>query len=158
MIVDGRPLVGAEVEAHAAVTLASTPTPTTADPRFWPRTVTTTTDATGSFSMLADPGMYDIVVRPQDGTGFPWVTRRSVPVALQPPPQALAIPIPAPVLFDLTLEDQEHNLVVGAIVRAYATPPGAVPVTLGGPAAQIQLGAWLTDSQGHFPMAVAPPQ
>ena len=89
-----------------------------------------------------------VVVRPLDGTGFPWVTTILGTIAAQPPPPALSIKIPAPILVDMTLQDQGGNALVGAVVRAY----GATPTTT-----QIQLGTWLTDANGHFSMFVVPP-
>jgi hypothetical protein len=145
-LADGRPLVGATVVAHAAASLAANPA--TADARLWPRPVSTVTDSTGAFAMLADPGTYDLIVRPLDGTGFPWVTTSLGAVAAQPPPPALSIQVPAPILVDMTLQDQGGNALVGAVVRAY----GATPTTT-----QIQLGTWLTDANGHFSMFVVPP-
>ncbi len=149
-LADGRVLVGAEVEAHAAVSLAAA----LVDPRRWPRTVLTTTDAVGHFSMTGDPGTYDIVVRPQRGTGFPWMTVTSQAVNAR---GVLAfvgttgLVVPAPIFVDMTLQDATRFPLSGAIVRAYA-PPSPTSET------QVDLGSWLTDANGHFSMFLAPPR
>jgi hypothetical protein len=148
-VADGRPLVGAIVEAHAAAMLAGT-----IDPRRWPRTFTTSPDAAGSFLLAVDPGTYDVVVRPAEGTGFPWVASASHPVAPGASLVLSPIAVPAPVSVDLVLYDQNNSAVAGALVRAFAPPASAAA---GGLSAQVQLGAWLTDASGHVTMFVAPP-
>jgi hypothetical protein len=163
-LADGRPLAGATVEAHAAASLAGTVVPAIGrvDRRRSPRPVGAVTDASGAFSLSADPGTYDVVVRPQDGTGFPWVTITSQSVAaggdLSFAPPGSAIVVPAPIRIDMTLEDAELNSVTGAVVRAFSVEGAATPSSPGGPLPQVEIGAWLTDSEGHFSMFVAPPR
>src|SRR4029077_20580717 len=114
------------------------------DPRRWPRAVSAVTDGAGWFSLCADPGMYDIVVRPQDGTGFPWLTITSRSVAaggvLSFAPGAELV-VPAPIFIPMTLEDESRSALVGALVRVYypssKAPPSSPP--------EVELGAWLTD-------------
>jgi len=152
-IADGRPLAGATVQAQPAVSLAAT----AVDPRRWPRAQTTTTDATGAFSMPVDPGTYDVVVQPANGTGFPWTTLSTQVVA---PGKTLALPpmvIPLPQLMDVVLHDPGDNPLVQAIVRAFAPASGAVPATPGGPLPMIEIGSWMTDTSGHLTMLLAPP-
>ena len=151
-LADGRPLVGAEVEAHVAASVVALG----GDPRLWPRTVGTLTDENGGFLLAGDPGTYDIVVRPIEGTGFPWMTVTSQAVSagsvLSFPLPMSALVVPAPIFVDMTLQDGEGVALAGAVVSAYA------PVLNAGSVPQIQLGAWLTDAAGHFTMDLAPPR
>ena len=161
-LTDGRVLVGATVEAHAAAQLAAT----TLAPQRWPRTASTVTDGSGAFALSVDPGTYDIVVRPADGTGFPWMTISDQSISAGQilsftpfPAPGPHFTVPAPISISMTLKDQSEDLVVaGAVVRAFAPPPGAVPSVTGGPLPQVELGTWLTDSNGSFSMFIAPPQ
>ncbi len=151
-IADGRPLAGATVQAQAAVSLAAT-----LDPRRWPRARTTTTDAKGAFSMHVDPGVYDVVVQPADGTGFPWTTVSSQVVA---PGKALALApmvIPLPQAINLVLHDPDDNPLIRPIVRAFAPASGATPATPGAPRPMIEIGSWMADTSGHLTMLLAPP-
>jgi hypothetical protein len=161
-LADGRLLVGASVEAHAALALETTLDPilNRTDPRRWPREASAVTDVAGTFSLSVDPGLYDIVVRPVDGTGFPWVTLRSQIVGaggtLSFSGPTSEIVVPAPVFIDMTLNDSV-GAVAGAVVRAYfpLTQMSVTPV--GAPPPEVELGAWLTDANGHFSMFVTPP-
>jgi hypothetical protein len=153
-LADGRALVGATVEVHAAAQLAAT---TLAQER-WPRTVSTLTDDSGAFTLSVDPGALDIVVRPADGTGFPWVTVSDQNIA---PGQILSFTpfvVPAPISIAMTLKDEQQQGLAGAVVRAFASPPDAGASVPGGPPPEVELGAWLTDSNGSFSMFIAPPQ
>jgi hypothetical protein len=148
-VADGRALSGALVEAHAAASIAGT------DPRLWPRTVSTFTDANGGYALSVGPGTYDLVVEPIDGSGFPWTTTSSlsIPAAER---SSFDVVVPAPIVVDLTLHDSGNNALPFAVVRAFAPSATAAP-TDGGVPAQIPLGAWFTDQNGHFTMLLAPP-
>jgi hypothetical protein len=146
---DGRALVGATVEAHAAAQLAATGPP----PDQWPRTASTITDDSGAFSLAVDPGTYDVVVRPADGSGFPWMTASNRSVASGQVLSFAPFVVPAPIAIQMTLDDQQRNPVAGAVVRAFWTPPGAAAAQ-----PQVEIGAWLTDSEGSFSMFIAPPE
>jgi hypothetical protein len=151
---DGRALVDAIVEAHASTSLAAMNPPV--PQQLWPRTMTAVTDVNGAFSMSVDPGIYDVVVRPLDGTGFPWMTAASQSVGAGTALSLTPFVVPAPIFIDMTLEDQGRPL-VGAIVRTFTAAPGPLPDS-GAPPPQVELGSWLTDANGHFSMFVAPPQ
>jgi hypothetical protein len=163
-LADGRALVGATVEAHASASTAGTIVPSIAraDPRRVPRTVGTITDAAGAFTLTADPGIYDIVVRPEDGTGFPWVTISSQSVVagsvLSFRAPGSAIRVPAPILLELILEDAFQNSVTDAIVRVFSVLPRATPLLPGAPLPEVEIGSALTDSTGHFQAFIVPPE
>jgi len=152
-VADGRPLAGAIVQAQAAVSLAAT-----LDPRRWPRTQTTTTDANGVFAMFVDPGTYDVVVQPVPSTGLPWTTLSSQVVTAGQTLTLAPLLVPAPVSIDLVLHDPLDNNLVQTLVRAFAPASGATSPTPGGPLPVIEIGSWLTDASGHITMLLAPPK
>lgn len=74
------PIVGATVQAAAspgALNLAAFSNARGQKP-FAPRAGNTITDDLGAFEFIADPGTYDISVRPSQDTGFPWLIRPNV--------------------------------------------------------------------------------
>jgi hypothetical protein len=151
-LADGRPLAGATIQAEPAVSLAAT-----VDPRRWPRQQTATTDAHGAFSMQLDPGTYDVVVQPANGTGFPWTTLSSQVVVggetlvLQP------VVVPLPQVFDVVLHDPGDNPLVRTLVRAFKSASGATPSAPGTPPPMIEIGNGITDIEGHLTLLLAPP-
>jgi hypothetical protein len=142
---NGQPLYGATVEAHASASLAGT----SLAPARWPRTASTLTDASGAFSLAVDPGTYDVVVEPVDGTAFPWTTVTAQTVSAGQTLTFAPLVVPAPVLIDMTLES-DNSALGGAIVQAFTSPPGQ--------AYAVQLGTWMTDASGHLSMYVTPPR
>jgi hypothetical protein len=110
-----------------------------------PRDAQTTTTANGTFVLSLDPGAYVLRVRPQDGTGFPWVTQALLvgPTAVTAP----AVTVPAPVHAGVRLHDPFDDPVVAAVVRIYQ-----VPAT--GPA--VEVASALTDATGTYDLLLAP--
>ena len=141
-VADGRPLAGATVEVvpTECATLA-------ADPTCLPRPAQTITAADGSYSLSLDPGAYKLRVKPVEGTRFPWVVQ---PLSVDPS-TTMAPPtvVPAPVYVGLQLVDPfAANPMQGAVVRVYQTPTtGGLP---------FEIGAAITDGNGHFDMYLAP--
>jgi hypothetical protein len=151
-LADGRPLIGATVQAQAAVSLAAS-----VDPRRWPRTWTTTTDSNGVFAMSVDPGTYDVVVQPANGTGFPWTTVSSQ-VVEEAASVVISTVVPPPILIDLILQDPVYLQPLSqALVRAFAPASSAKSATPGAPLPMIEIGHWTTDVNGHVAMLIAPP-
>ena len=155
-IADGRPLVGATIEAHAAASARghARSSPMAA------RRMSGTTDANGAFSLSVDPGVFDVVVKPADGTGFPWVTATSVTPAAGDPSGARARSARhrgpgarAGRSDPQGREERPSRLRARARVRPF--PVGAMPAVPGTP--PIELGSWLTDATGHLTMFIAPP-
>lgn len=84
---------------------------------FAPRSFDGLTDATGAFEVKADPGEYDITVRPEDGTGYPWLVRTSVPV--EAPGTGLGeVSVRLPVIHDGTVTI-DGAPIPDALIRAY---------------------------------------
>jgi hypothetical protein len=116
----------------------------------WPRPFQTTTGLDGSFTLAVDycqpPSycFYDLTVRPQDGTSFPWVVRPQ----RQYGPRALPLEpliVPAPYYLNLTLEDSFANVLAGAVVQAFSFSDGFA----------VAIGDALTDESGHFTMMLS---
>jgi hypothetical protein len=116
----------------------------------WPRPFQTTTGLDGSFTLAVDycqaPSFcfYDLTVRPQDGTSFPWLVRPQRTYA----PGALSLEpliVPAPYYLNLTLEDSFSNVLTGAVVQAFSFNDGVA----------LAIGDALTDENGHFTMMLS---
>ena len=98
-----------------------------------------------------------IIVEPEQGTGFAWLTVASRTVIAGGTLEFSALVVPAPIAIDITLKQETENglaPIAGGVVRAYA--PGTPPV-MGALPPQIELGTWLTDANGAFTMLVVPP-
>jgi hypothetical protein len=138
---DGRPLAEAEVEAHAAAALRYG-TKEEADPLRWPRTVVTRTAPNGQFKMPAEPGAkYDVVVRPAQGTRFPWVVRTGVTA----PAEDLTIDVPAPLAIVVRLLDPSGNPAAQALVSAYRGLESQTD-----PKVAVEIGRVRTDAAGRL--------
>jgi hypothetical protein len=171
---DGRPLANADVDftPAAALVLGLNPaTPPQNQEPFvtftardtWPRPFTTTTGDEGSFSIEVDPEtggefQYDLTVRPQMGTGFPWIVRANhIYAAGMAPLETLVVPPPYPL--SVTLRDPNENPLANAIVQAYAFTPVVVGVGTNKvtyPVA-VAIGEAMTDASGHFGMMLTAP-
>jgi hypothetical protein len=151
---DGRPLAGATVNfAPAAFLLTDPSAPAAVD---WPRSFQVATDVHGKFSVQVDPGLYDVTVRPVDGTKFPWIvdTALDFPRPLRAPP--LTLSVPAPSLLSLMIEDPTGNPLTQTIVRAYAFAPCTPAQTEQCNDVAVQIGEALTDATGTFEMFLTP--
>lgn len=139
-VADGRALAGATVTFAPASALRATPR------EKWPRPVTVPTDLDGGFSGEVDPGIYDVTVRPAEGTRLPWLVTTSreltSDVVLAP------FEVPAPVSASLKiLAPRNNDPITLAVVRAFAPVAGAY----------VEIGRSITDSSGRFEMVLAGP-
>jgi hypothetical protein len=159
VLTDGRPLAEAEVWLAPASELVLQGTP----PSAWPRATRGRTDAEGRFvrvdrsgaaqrGIAADPGLYDVVVRPSEGSGFPWGVSRSRTVTLDGA-KLEPVRVPAPSRVALTLRDPAGNPITFAMVRAFAFPPTPEGVARALPA--VEIGRAMTDGSGRFEMLLA---
>jgi hypothetical protein len=160
---DGRPLVGATVEAipvscdqpanladggDAGSQLKQPGTTAACVPR--PQQVIIT-DTQGSFSLPLDPGGYQLRVKPADGTGFPWVTQ-----SLDPAAATVRLKVPAPFHTSFSLLDANDVPVMRALVKAFLVPDPSDPSSS---AQAVELGETLTDGSGQCDLYLdlAPP-
>lgn len=139
-LTDGRPLVGALVDAIPASCA------TGSSSLCLPRGAQTTCAADGSFTLGLDPGGYVLRIQPPDGTRFPWVTQ-SLVVGPTTPLTVAPITVPAPVHAAQQLLDPFGNPVVSAVIRVFQFPAS-------GPA--IEVGSAITDATGTYDMYLAP--
>ncbi len=118
---------GGKVAAGATVQAAASPVPPTpleiavgAVP-FAPKASSGIVGESGSFSLEADPGVFDFSIRPPDGTGFAWLVRPNVEV--QSGVHDLgAMTLPLPVVYQglITVPGAEAPLPVpGTLIRAF---------------------------------------
>ncbi|WP_394850392.1 carboxypeptidase regulatory-like domain-containing protein [Pendulispora brunnea] len=155
VLADGTAVAEAEVEAQAAVSPAK-PGPFAQAMR----AARTTTDATGGFSLQLDPGDYDIVVRPRDGTRFPWVVSTSHKIANTPVTLDRFV-VPAPIAVSVTLVSrarsiQPEEVVRGALVRAFAVPKCPQGQSCGNRA--VEIGQAVTDANGKLELFLTEPR
>lgn len=118
----GAPVLGATVSAVAS------PASLVADPivnrvPIIPRPGSAKVGENGAFAFGADPGSYDLSVRPVEGTGFAWFVRPSVHVdGLNPAIDLGALQMPLPLAYSgaVTAEvDGSTQTIPGALIRAY---------------------------------------
>jgi hypothetical protein len=146
MVVDGRALADATIEAIPTACSDSRSSPTCL-----PRAGGTTTANDGSFIMSLDQGGYLLRVRPAEGSAFPWVV---TPLTVGPSDMSADVPlVQAPTDAGFVLQDPVAcNPIVEAVVRMYETPAAAA-----GPGSSYEVGEALTDSTGEYSMYLAPP-
>jgi hypothetical protein len=105
-----------------------------------------------SFSLLLDPGVFDLSVRPSDGSNFAWwvspgvqITAPSAGESLQLPPPHLPYPVALQGKLQGVLDNGKAPL-PNAVVRAYAKVAGGTGVA--------KVGDTRTDSAGHYLLAL----
>ncbi len=111
---------------------------------------------TGYFSLLANPGLVDLLVVPPPSSLFPWLVRSQLPV--QPNADGAE-------MFDLPSLTLSYPAIVGGVVRspnnaivASGTVRAWMPVMAAGfdSMVVIQIGETITDPDGRFILPLAP--
>jgi hypothetical protein len=118
---------------------------------FVPRVSTTSLDGNGGFSVLADPGIFDVSVRPERDTRFAWLVRPNVSVA-QPRKDLGHMQLPLPVRYHGAVTTPAAGRVPGALIRAYIYMD-ETPAYTGDPTlarSVLQIGETTSDDQGDF--------
>jgi hypothetical protein len=167
---DGRPVANAAVDFTPSAAFAPSLNPSASPGGVpfasviardrWPRPFTTTTGAQGGFSIQVDrhedkgsDPHYDVTVRPQDGTAFPWTVR---PDHIYHDNQSIEIVVPPPSFVSLTLHDPSDTPLANAVVQAYTFTTVTVPPTPANPtgttSVAIPIGQAMTDATGYFGM------
>lgn len=88
-----------------------------------PRASSDTTNAEGLASLELDPGLYDLFVRPKEGSFLPWFVLPRTLVAPPTPgarPSTVDLPVPLPLLLGGRAYDTDGAALPNALVRAYA--------------------------------------
>jgi hypothetical protein len=145
-LTDGRPIGGAEVVAAPVVDPKG-------DPQRLPRGGRAMTNDEGIFAMQIDPGLYDITVRPAQGSRFPWKVSTSHLVA-KGLNDIAPIRVPPPIEIRMVLLDPARSAVPQAIVRAFVVATAASA----GAARAVEIGQWLTDPNGSAQLLLARPE
>jgi hypothetical protein len=105
----------------------------------------------GQFSMPIDPGLYDVVVKAFDGSGFPW----TVLLGLEVLPGASALRrdlvMQAPLPLGGRVVDATGAALAGAEIRAYAVidAPDALPRS-------VEIGRATTTAEGRYELLLPP--
>jgi hypothetical protein len=151
----GEPVAGASVHAVSSPSNGNVGALERAlgEAPFVPRAASVLTRETGHFEVAADPGSYDVSIRPPEEAGFAWLVRPNVPV-----PEGAALGemrLPLPVVYEGTLLVREDVVLPEALVRAYILlgsdgyadsrdDPDNPAVSV------VQVAEVRADSQGHF--------
>jgi len=118
-----------------------------------PNTATALTDPGGSLVIPVDPGVFDLSVRPDEASGFPWLVRARITIQPSESPTTAdlgALALSNPVLLTGQVRSPDGNVLTGAVIRAW------VPVhtdSSGGSSDHptvIQIARALSDAQGTY--------
>lgn len=115
----------------------------------------TTSDDDGAFALLLDPGSYDIVVRPPEGSGFPWQVQHDVTFNRGPFDTVFDMRAPVSVEGSLAYEGTTDPTVQasleGAAVRAFVVIDDPFDTDRG-----IAVGRATADAAGEFTLLLPP--
>jgi hypothetical protein len=114
------------------------------------RVSATTTNATGAFETLVDPGTLDLSVQLDAATGYPWFVRPSLVVAPDQPSRDIGVvSIEAPAIVQGILRDSSDGAISLALIRAYVQAAPTAPDS-NEPATLIQIGSTSSGPDGRF--------
>ena len=142
---DGRPVAGGMVWVRPTLDVA----PGAIPPELL-RAQSVTLSADGAFEMRLSPGVYDLIVQPAEGSGFPWavVVAFTINSGGDGGPLELGdIQVPLPRRREFTLLDPSGKPVRRGIVQAFRIPPGRTDY--------VPIGFTLTDGRGRFRLDLA---
>ena len=129
-----------------------------------PTTATALTDDSGAFSIPVDPGVFDLSLRPEDSSGFPWLVRAQVTVQPKTEPAAPAddlgtLALSCPVVLEGQIRAADGSLLPGAVIRAWLPVPAAPGDTDQSRPTVIQIARALSDANGsyalHLPASIS---
>ena len=120
---------------------------------FLARSNQTVTDPMGLFDLPLDVGLYDLVIEPPLGTGFPWTIQRDVAIGGSDAPLTsvyeLAHPVPITGVVTWDVNGDAVPMVDGE-VRAFAVIESAAGVRA------VQIGRSTTDETGAYTLLLPP--
>jgi hypothetical protein len=132
---------------------------------FAPTAQSSPVNSKGEFDVEADPGTFDISVRPPEDSGFSWfVSRVTVLAAVTPEPQKLGsilLPLPVPYTGRLSVRATQSGTATGAavseaLIRAYVYLD-ADAKNIDDPtkaASVVQIGETRADANGDFELLI----
>lgn len=85
----------------------------------------------GDFRLDLDVGVYDVVVEPPEGSGFPWTVVLDYGIGGSTQTLADVMQVDAPVVVDGVVTWQDGGVLAGAEVRAFAITSDGRPVMVG---------------------------
>jgi hypothetical protein len=162
-------LAGASVQAVAASSTAlGVRDQVFGESLFVPRASTAVVDAHGAFELRADPGTFDLSVRPTVASGFAWLVRPSV--AISAPGQDLGqLVLPFPIVYQGAVyqktitspgaENTEPTFFPNALIRAYVYLDDEHTFTddpEGAAISVVQVAETRADDAGRFKLLVPP--
>jgi hypothetical protein len=111
-----------------------------------PHTATTSSDASGGFAIEADPGEYDLSLRPDASSGFPWRLVPRLAVTMQRTDLGVQ-QLSAPVVIRGTVTTPAGDPIGGASVRAWLPTPAQAQNLK---PSVILIGEHVADANGQF--------
>jgi hypothetical protein len=156
---DKPPLAGATVHAFPSATQDGSAI-RRVSPWLFPREAQATTNDDGTFSLAADEGLYDIVVVPREGTGYP----RALALRTKIGPSADGdggadagaatdlglLKVGAPAVLSFAVQDPSSNPVRQAVVRLFAHTQQSDTTNF------YELGEAVTNDQGQVDLLIGP--
>jgi hypothetical protein len=120
-----------------------------------PTTATALTDDSGAFSIPVDPGVFDLSLRPEDSSGFPWLVRAQITVQARtepaaPPDDLGTLSLSCPVLLGGQIRAGDGSLLPGAVIRAWLPVPADPGDSGQSRPTVIQIARALSDANGSY--------
>jgi hypothetical protein len=153
----GQPMAGATVLLGPSMPKPTAYLVDALDAAFLPRQTSALADDRGAFSVPADPGSFDVSVRPsQDDSGFPWVVRSRLTVQGQAPTSDLGVlTVAFPAVLTGVVVGPDGQAVSGATVRAWL-PVADSSSSNGFLGTVVQIGETTTGDDGGYGLALPP--
>ncbi len=114
----GQPVVGASVHVNASPVAADPLLVAAGTAAVKPQGTTAIVGSDGSFIARADPGVYDLSIRAEEGTNFAWMVRPNMTVS-DPIHDLGDLSVPLPVSYEGHVFVPDDVVVPGALIRAY---------------------------------------
>ncbi|MEM9189616.1 MAG: carboxypeptidase-like regulatory domain-containing protein [Myxococcota bacterium] len=144
---DRRQMTNVEVRADALPELALVDMPASQ----FNRDGDALTDASGLFTIPLDVGRYDLSVRPDPESGFPWVVRSGFAVQQNSRVIQMDFTASAPVIMRGRVTDAGNQTLPGAMVRAWVMAEGAE-----GTMRRVLAGEVEADEEGSYTLLLPP--
>jgi hypothetical protein len=117
-----------------------------------PRNAVTTIES-GQLSMALDPGTFDLSIRPETESGYPWLVRPHIEIAPGDEVSQLgSLQVPFPVALQGTLLDADGKPVADAVIRAWLP----IADSNGEKSTVIQLAEIVTGADGSYVLLLPP--
>jgi len=124
-----------------------------------PRAATGRVDPGGNFELIADPGTFDVSVRPLAASGFSWLVVPSVAVGTTGPTSGganlMSRALPLPVVYRGTVTLADTGSVPGALIRAFVyTSAGLYTSDSTKADSVVQIAETRADTSGAFKLLI----